>query len=123
MTIFILLMIGLSAGLLSGLFGVGGGILIVPSLVYGLGFSPKLAIGTSLAILLPPVGIAAVWSYHRHGNVDFKAAVIIAVMLVLGSWLGAQIAGYTNDKHMKLMFGIFLIFLGGYVIWDAVRTT
>ena len=123
MTIFILLMIGLSAGLLSGLFGIGGGVLIVPALVYGLGFSQKLAVGTSLAILLPPVGIAAVLSYHRNGYVDFKAAIIIALMLVLGSWIGAQFAEYLNAKQMKLMFGIFLIFLSGYIIWDAVRTT
>ena len=70
-----LILIGLSAGLLSGLFGIGGGVLIVPALMYGLGFSQKMATGTSLAILLPPVGIAAVLEYYRHGAVDIKAAL------------------------------------------------
>lgn len=92
MLFFSLIIIGLSAGLLSGLFGIDGGILIVPALVYILGFSQKLATGTSLAILLPPVGIAAVWEYYRHGNVDLRAALIIAMMVLVGSWLGARVA-------------------------------
>ncbi len=121
MTIFILLMIGLSAGLLSGLFGVGGGVFIVPSLVYGLGFSQKMAVGTSLAILLPPVGIAAVLEYHRHGHVDIKAALIIALMVLIGSWLGAQFAQHIDDRQMKLMFGVFLVILGGCIILNALK--
>lgn len=114
-------MIGLSAGLLSGLFGVGGGVFIVPSLVYGLGFSQKMAVGTSLAILLPPVGIAAVLEYHRHGHVDIKAALIIALMVLIGSWLGAQFAQHIDDRQMKLMFGVFLVILGGCIILNALK--
>ena len=68
------MLIGLMAGVLSGLFGIGGGILIVPALIYGMGFSQKTATGTSLAILLPPVGIAAVMQYYREDHVDFRAA-------------------------------------------------
>src|ERR1700723_938794 len=93
-----LVAIGISAGLLSGLFGIGGGIIIVPALVYGLGFSQKLATGTSVAILWPPVGLAAVWEYHRHGDVDIKAAVVIASMMLMGSWLGAHVASGLNPK-------------------------
>lgn len=116
-----LLMIGLSAGLLSGIFGIGGGILIVPALMYLLGFSQNLATGTSLAILLPPVGIAAVWEYYKHGNVDLRAALIIALMVLVGSWLGARIATQLDAKILKTLFGVFLVILGGYVIFDAFK--
>lgn len=116
-----LIMIGLSAGLLSGIFGIGGGILIVPALMYLLGFSQKLATGTSLAILLPPVGIAAVWEYYKHGNVDLRAALIIALMVLLGSWLGARVATQLDAKILKTLFGVFLVILGGYVIFDAFK--
>ena len=77
-SITLLLMIGLVSGTASGLFGIGGGVLIVPALLYWAGFSKHAAIGTSLAILLPPVGLAAVIEYYRHGNVDLKAAFIVA---------------------------------------------
>ena len=113
MLFFSLIIIGLSAGLLSGLFGIGGGILIVPALMYILGFSQKLATGTSLAILLPPVGMAAVWEYYRHGNVDLRAALIIAIMVLAGSWLGARVASQVDAKLLKTLFGIFLVILGG----------
>ena len=116
-----LIMVGLSAGLLSGIFGIGGGILIVPALMYLLGFSQKLATGTSLAILLPPVGIAAVWEYYKHGNVDLRAALIIALMVLLGSWLGARVATQLDAKILKTLFGVFLVILGGYVIFDAFK--
>lgn len=115
-----LALIGLSAGVLSGLFGIGGGILIVPALMYGLGFSQKLATGTSLAILLPPVGIAAVMEYYRQGAVDIKAAMIIAVMVVAGGWFGSKFSAGFDPVTMKLFFGIFLILLGGYIIYDAI---
>lgn len=82
-----LIIIGLVSGIASGLFGIGGGILIVPSLIYILRFSPALAIGTSLAVLLPPVGIAAVYEYYRHGNVNIKFALVIAVSLIIGGWI------------------------------------
>jgi len=121
MAVFWLLLIGLSAGILSGLFGIGGGVLIVPALVYGLGFSQKLATGTSLAILLPPVGIAAVFEYYKHGDVDLRAALIIALMVLLGSWLGALLSTQFDTRTIKAMFGVFLIVLGGYVVFDAVK--
>lgn len=109
------------AGVLSGIFGIGGGVLIVPALVYGLGFSQQLATGTSLAILLPPVGIAAVMEYYRHGHVNFQAALIIAVMVIVGSWLGARIAVGLDARTLRILFGVFLIVLGCYAIFDTVR--
>lgn len=114
-----LILIGLSAGLLSGLFGIGGGVLIVPALIYGLGFSQQLATGTSLAILLPPVGIAAVIEYYRHDAVDIKAALIIAFMVLIGSWIGSHFALHLNPRLMKMLFGIFLTVLGLYLMFEA----
>lgn len=121
MVILGLLIIGLCAGLLAGMFGIGGGVLIVPALVYGLGYTQKMATGTSLAILLPPVGIMAVWEYYKHDNVDLRAAFIIAVMLMVGSWLGAHAGVQLNPKTLKMMFGLFLLVLATYIIFDAAR--
>lgn len=115
----VFVLIGLSAGILSGLFGIGGGVLIVPALIYGAGFTQKMATGTSLAILLPPVGILAVLEYYRQGEVNFKAALLIAVSLLIGSWFGARWVSQLDSKTLKSMFGLFLILLGSYVFWDS----
>ncbi|WP_446812244.1 sulfite exporter TauE/SafE family protein (plasmid) [Methylomonas sp. 2BW1-5-20] len=116
-----LLVIGLISGVASGLFGIGGGVLIVPALVYLAGFSQHAAIGTSLAILLPPVGLAAVIEYYRHGNVDIKAALIVAVALFLGGWIGAVIADHVPEIQLRLAFGVFVVMLGIYLITTALR--
>lgn len=117
------LLTGLCAGLLSGLFGIGGGVLIVPALVYGMGFSLATATGTSLAILLPPVGLAAALEYWRAGHVDLRAAVTIALALMAGGWIGARLALRLDPLLLKLLFGVFLLAMGGYVILDALRGT
>jgi len=111
--------IGISSGILAGILGIGGGILIVPALMYVAGFSQKLAIGTSLAVLLPPIGIAAVIEYYRNGYVDFKAALIIASTAIIGAWIGARSAHYIDAHTLKIIFGVFLIFLGIYMIFEA----
>ncbi len=121
MNTLLLIVIGLSAGMLSGLFGIGGGVLIVPALVYGLGFSQKLATGTSLAILLPPVGLAAVLEYYRGGYVDIKAAAFIAIALVIGAWFGARWGSQASTEGLKAGFGIFLVVLGLYIVYDVYR--
>jgi len=119
-TVFLLL-IGLVAGIAAGLFGIGGGVLIVPGLVFLLGFSQHAATGTSLAILLPPVGIAAVLEYYRHGNVDLKAAFIVAAALLAGAWLGALVANHLKEGYLRLAFGVFVVGLGLYVVFSALR--
>src|SRR5262249_3498656 len=83
--------IGLAAGLLSGVFGIGGGVVIVPALIYLAGFTQHSATGTSLAVLLPPIGLAAMWEYYRHGDVNVRAAMIIAAAVFVGGWAGALI--------------------------------
>jgi uncharacterized membrane protein YfcA len=119
---FILLAgIGVVAGLLSGLFGIGGGIVIVPALIYLAGFDQHLATGTSLAILLPPVGIGAVVEYSRRGAVDFRAAIIVAIALLLAGWAGSIVAYKMSAQHLRLAFGLFVIALGASVAFDAMR--
>jgi uncharacterized membrane protein YfcA len=120
-SVALLLMIGLVSGVASGLFGIGGGVLIVPALIYMLGFPQHTAIGTSLAILLPPVGLAAVFEYYRHGNVDLKAAFIVAVALLVGAWLGAIIANHLKGPQLRLAFGVFVVGVGCYLILGALR--
>jgi hypothetical protein len=121
LSIVFLLLIGLAAGIASGLFGIGGGVLIVPGLVFVLGFSQLSATGTSLAVLLPPVGIAAVLEYYRHGNVDLKAALIVAAALLVGAWFGALVANHLKEGYLRLAFGVFVVGLGLYVVFGALR--
>lgn len=107
MSEFILL--GLIAGVMAGLVGVGGGILIVPALVYLFHFSQKTAQGTTLALLVPPIGIFAAWAYYKAGSVNLKAAAFIAVGFVVGSFLSAHFASHTSDKMLTRTFGVFLL--------------
>ncbi len=108
-TIVILILIGLAAGILSGLVGVGGGILMVPALVLILGFTQKQAQGTSLGIMLLPVGILAVIQYYKQGYVNFQMVFIIAAAFVLGGFLGSKIALNISDEKMKKVFGLILM--------------
>jgi len=111
-SVLMLCTIGLTTGLISGAFGIGGGILIIPALVYILGYSLPLATGTSLAVLLPPIGLAAAFEYYRHGNVDIRAAAIIAVCLFAAAWVGAFAANRVNPAVLKVAFGVFVTIVG-----------
>lgn len=113
MEIVILLLIGLIAGLVSGLLGIGGGIIVIPALVYFLGYSQHQAQGTSLGLLLPPIGILAVMNYYKDGFVNIKAALIMCVTFLVGSYLSSKFAVELNEPLLKKIFGIFLLF---YVI-------
>ena len=113
--------IGLVAGLLSGVFGIGGGVVIVPALIYLAGFSQHRATGTSLAVLLPPIGFAAMWEYYRHDNVSVRAAMIIAAAVFVGAWVGAVVANRVSGPYLRLAFGVFVIVLGSYLMVGAFR--
>ena len=119
--LFVLIGIGLVAGVLSGVFGIGGGVVIVPALIYLAGFRQHMATGTSLAILLPPVGIAAVMEYYRHGNVNLRAALVIAFTVTIGGWFGAVIANRVAGPYLRLAFGVFVMALGVSLIVGALR--
>ncbi len=117
----VFVIIGLIGGFASGLFGVGGGIVIVPALIYWAGFSQHKATGTSLAVLLPPIGLAVAIEYYSHGNVDVRAAVILAVMMMIGAWGGAYVANQLPGPHLRLTSGIFVTGLGLYLIYGACK--
>lgn len=113
--------IGIGGGLLAGLFGIGGGIILIPALVVWAGFSQHQAVGTSLAVLLPPIGLGATLEYYRHGNVNLAAAAILALTMFVGSWLGAYAANKLAGEHLRLAFGVFVCGVGGYFVYDSVR--
>lgn len=110
MEIFVLLLIGLAAGVISGFLGIGGGIIIIPALVYVLGYSQQNAQGTSLGLLLPPIGILAVLNYHNAGFVNIKAAAIMCITFIIGSYFASKIAVELPEIMLKKIFGAFLLF-------------
>ena len=107
--IIILLLIGLAAGVFSGFLGIGGGIVIIPMLVYFLGFSQQSAQGTSLGLLLPPIGLLAVINYHKAGFVDIKAAGIMVITFLIGSYVTSLIAVKLDEAIIKKLFAVFLL--------------
>lgn len=109
MTLIGLLVLGLIAGLLSSLVGIGGGIVIVPALVFMFAMSQKMAQGTSLAMLLPPIGIFAVVNYYKAGFVDLKIAGLLVAAFLVGSIVGSKIALDLPENIIKKIFGVFLL--------------
>lgn len=105
----ILLVIGLLAGVLSGTFGIGGGLVIVPALMMLAGMTPKLAVGTSLGALLLPVGILGALAYSRAGSLDWRAALLIALGLFVGTWFGARLSLGMNQVLLTRMFAVLLL--------------
>lgn len=110
-TIVLLVLIGLAAGFLSGLVGIGGGIILVPALVLLLGFTQKQAQGTSLGIMLLPIGILAVIQYYKQGYINVNYILIVAVAFVAGSFLGSKLALSLSDEKMKKVFAVLLFIL------------
>lgn len=109
-TLVILICIGLLAGFLSGMIGIGGGIIIVPALVYLLGVSQLSAQGTSIALMLPPIGILAAMNYYKAGSLNIKYAAIIAVTFIIGGYIGSRMSlDYLSEAAMKKVFGIILM--------------
>ncbi len=104
--------LGLAAGIFSGVIGVGGGVIIVPALVFLLGFSQHKAQGTTLALLVPPIGILAAWTYYRQGYVDLRAAWLICCGFLFGGFAGARIATRLPNATLERFFGIALLLIG-----------
>ncbi len=108
--------VGVVAGIFSGLLGIGGGTVVVPSLVYFFGMTQHKAQGTILAAFLPPVAVLAFLRYYQSGNVDLKAAMFVAAGLLLGSYFGAGISLSISEVVLKRVFGVFLLAVGGQMI-------
>jgi len=121
MTIYqliILIVIGLLAGLLAGMFGIGGAIVVIPALVFILGLSQHQAQGTSLAFMLPPVGILATWNYWKEGYVNWKFALILSLTFFIGAYLGSQFSVNISDKLLRRIFGGLLMLIAVKMIFS-----
>jgi uncharacterized membrane protein YfcA len=118
MTPLLYLAIGLAAGVLAGIFGIGGGILIVPALILLAKFSPQLATGTSLGVLLMPVGILGAWAYYKEGNIKIAASLWIGLGLFCGAYVGAKVAQQLSPLILKRSFAVFL-FVVAARMWFA----
>lgn len=115
-----LIAIGLLAGLLSGLFGIGGGIIITTVLISFYGINPQIAIAISLCAMFLPVGLGGAFVYWTNGNVEILGAILIAVGIEIGSSISSNIALKINGDLMKQVFGVFLLILGGYYIYKTL---
>lgn len=111
-TVGLMVAVGLVGGVASGLVGIGGGVVIVPLLVYLFGFTQHQAQGTTLALLLPPVGALAVWAYYQKSYVDVRAAALLCVGFVLGAWLGAKLATNMSTLMLQRVFGTAIVLIG-----------
>ena len=132
-TFITLSLIGLTAGLASGYIGIGGGIIIIPALVYFLNLDQYQAQGISLALMLPPIGILAFYSYYQTGtfnivenNITYKNlliyyALIMAVFFVMGGWIGAKLSFKTPIHLVKLIFGIFMFYASIKLIISGIQ--
>ncbi|KAF3885551.1 MULTISPECIES: sulfite exporter TauE/SafE family protein [Nostocales] len=109
-----LLVIGFAAGVAGGMFGIGGGAIMVPAMVLLLGMDQKFATGTSIAAQILPIGILAALVYYRNGNLNIKYSVLIALGLIIGNFFGALFANqpYISSETMKKLYGIFLLIVG-----------
>ncbi|MFI5153759.1 MAG: sulfite exporter TauE/SafE family protein [Chitinophagales bacterium] len=105
------ILIGIVAGILAGILGLGGAIIIIPALVMLLGFSQQMAQGTTLLMLVPPVGALAAWQYYKTGNADVKTAAILAVSFFVSGYFGAKLANHLPQDILKKGFGILLILI------------
>ena len=121
-TTIILICIGLLAGVLSGFVGVGGGVIIVPALIYVLGFPQHLAQGTSLFILLLPVGILAVFNYYQSGNINWKFGLIVAFSFVVGGFFGSKWALRIPPDWVKLIFGLIMAYVSIQLIYTGFNS-
>ena len=106
--IIILVIIGLIAGTFSGLIGIGGAIIIIPSLIYLLGMDQYTAQGTSLGIMLPPIGLLAAWSYYKEGALNLQYAMIIAGAFLIGGYIGSRFALNIPEAMLRKVFAIVL---------------
>lgn len=121
--LIVLVFIGVFAGILSGFVGVGGGIVIVPALVYILGMSQHSAQGTSLLLMIPPIGILAVMNYHKAGEMNWTYGAIIATFFVVGAYFGSKISLKLNPATVKLIFGVLMLYVSARMIYSGYKGT
>lgn len=115
--ILILVVIGIITGVMAGMLGIGGAIIMIPALVLLTGFSQQMAQGTSLAVMLPPVGILAAYNYYKAGQVNIKYAIILAAFFLVGSYFGSKFALTLPQPVLKKIFGILLLLVAAKMLF------
>lgn len=111
------ILLGLLAGVFSGFFGLGGAVILVPAFVYFLGLNQHQAQGTTLALMVPPIGLWAAWKYYQHGDVKIAVAAWVCVGFVFGGFLGANLAHLLPSPLLKKLFGVCLMVIGAQMIF------
>jgi uncharacterized protein len=112
----ILIVVGIITGVMAGMLGIGGAIIMIPALVFLLGISQQTAQGTSLAVMLPPVGIIATWNYYKAGHVNIKFAIILAIFFLAGSYFGSKFALNLPQAALKKIFGVLLLLVAARML-------
>jgi hypothetical protein len=111
-----LIVIGIITGVMAGMLGIGGAIIMIPALVFLLGISQQTAQGTSLAVMLPPVGIIAAYNYYKAGHVNIRFAIILALFFLVGSYFGSKLALDLPQAVLKKIFGILLLLVAAKML-------
>jgi uncharacterized membrane protein YfcA len=114
--LLILIIIGIVTGVMAGMLGIGGAIIMIPALVYIMGVTQSTAQGTSLAVMLPPIGIIAAYNYYKAGQVNIKFAIILAVCFLVGSYFGSKLAITLPQAVLKKIFGILLLLVAAKML-------
>lgn len=114
--LLILIGIGIVTGIMAGMLGIGGAIIMIPALVYIMGFSQQTAQGTSLAVMLPPIGIIAAYNYYKAGHVNLKFALILAAFFLVGSYFGSKFALTIPQTVLKKIFGVLLLLVAAKML-------
>jgi len=114
--LFMLIAIGIVTGVMAGMLGIGGAIIMIPALVFFMGFSQQMAQGTSLAVMLPPIGIIATYNYWKEGQVNLKFALILAAAFIIGSYFGSKLALSLPQVVLKKIFGILLLLVAARML-------
>jgi len=114
--LLILIAIGIVTGAMAGMLGIGGAIIMIPALVYFMGFSQQMAQGTSLAVMLPPIGIIAAYNYYQAGHVNIKYALILAAFFLVGSYFGSKFALNLPQAALKKIFGVLLLLVAAKML-------
>ena len=116
--LLILLGIGIISGVMAGMLGIGGAIIMIPARVVVIGFSQQTAQGTSLAVMLPPIGIIAAYNYYKAGEVNIKFALILAAAFLFGSYFGSKLALNLPQEALKKIFGILLLLVAAKMLFS-----
>ena len=117
-----LVLIGLFAGAMSGFIGIGGGVVMVPALVYIMGLTQHEAQGTSLILMLPPIGILAVMNYYKAGEININYGIIIAIAFIFGGYFGSKLALKLSPSVVKLIFGVLMLYISVKMIYSGYKS-